>query len=135
MYFHVKSCFSFFISNFIDLISLPFSLDGAGKKCIVYLFKESVFCFVDCCYFFLFISISFYCFLFISISALFIFLSFLLLTLAFVCSSFSSCFRCRVQFSHSVISDDLRPHEPQHARPPCPSPTPRVHRNSCASSR
>ena len=34
---------------------------------------------------------------------------------------------CSVQFSHSVVSDSLRPHEPQHARPPCPSPTPRVH--------
>ena len=32
-----------------------------------------------------------------------------------------------VQFSHSVVSDSLRPHESQHARPPCPSPTPRVH--------
>ena len=32
-----------------------------------------------------------------------------------------------VQFSHSVVSDSLRPHEPQHARPPCPSPTPGVH--------
>ena len=32
-----------------------------------------------------------------------------------------------VQFSHSVVSDSLRPHEIQHARPPCPSPTPRVH--------
>ena len=39
-----------------------------------------------------------------------------------------------VQFSHSVMSDSLRPHELQHARPPCPSPTPRVHPNSCASS-
>ena len=29
-----------------------------------------------------------------------------------------------VQFSHSVMSDSLRPHESQHARPPCPSPTP-----------
>ena len=29
-----------------------------------------------------------------------------------------------VQSSHSVVSDSLRPHEPQHARPPCPSPTP-----------
>ena len=34
------------------------------------------------------------------------------------------------QFSHSVVSDSLRPHEPQQARPPCPSPTPRVHPNS-----
>ena len=40
-----------------------------------------------------------------------------------------------VQFSCSVVSDSLRPHESQHARPPCPSPTPRVHPNSCASSR
>ena len=39
-----------------------------------------------------------------------------------------------VQFSCSVISDSLRPHESQHARPPCPSPTPGVHPNSCPSS-
>ena len=32
-----------------------------------------------------------------------------------------------VQFSHSVMSYSLRPQESQHARPPCPSPTPRVH--------
>ena len=35
-----------------------------------------------------------------------------------------------VQFSWSVVSDSLQPHESQHARPPCPSPTPRVHSNS-----
>ena len=40
-----------------------------------------------------------------------------------------------VQFSCSVVSDSLQPHEPQHARPPCLSLTPRVHLNSCASSR
>ena len=34
------------------------------------------------------------------------------------------------QFSRSVVSDSLRPHEPQHARPPCPSPTPRVYPNT-----
>ena len=39
-----------------------------------------------------------------------------------------------VQFSRSVVSDSLRPHESQHARPPCPSPTPGVHSNSCPSS-
>ena len=39
-----------------------------------------------------------------------------------------------VQFSHSVVSDSLRPHEPQHARPPCPSPTPEVYPNSCPPS-
>ena len=40
-----------------------------------------------------------------------------------------------VQFSRSVVSDSLRPHGLQHARPPCPSPTPRVYPNSCPSSR
>ena len=40
-----------------------------------------------------------------------------------------------VQFSHSVVSDSLRPHESQHARPPRPSPTPGVYSNSCPSSR
>ena len=39
-----------------------------------------------------------------------------------------------VQFSHSVVSDSLRPHESQHIRHPCPSPTPRVHSNSRPSS-
>ena len=46
-----------------------------------------------------------------------------------VIPSFSS-----VQFSHSVVSNSLRPHESQHARPPCPSPTLRVYWNSCSSS-
>ena len=41
------------------------------------------------------------------------------------CELFSS-----VQFSRSVVSDSLRPHESQHARPPCPSPTPGVHSDS-----
>ena len=40
-----------------------------------------------------------------------------------------------VQFSRSVMSDSLRPHELQHAMPPCPSSTPGVHSNSCPSSR
>ena len=40
-----------------------------------------------------------------------------------------------VQFSHSVVSDSLWPHELQHARPPCPSPTPGVYSNSCPFSR
>ena len=40
-----------------------------------------------------------------------------------------------VQFSCSVVSDSLQPHESQHASPPCPSPTPRVHSNLCPSSR
>ena len=51
--------------------------------------------------------------------------------LKFICSvPFSS-----VQFSHSVMSNSLRLHESQHARPPCPSPTPGVHPNPCPSSR
>ena len=47
---------------------------------------------------------------------------------------------CRVrfnissQFSHSVMSDSLQPHESQLARPPCPSPTPGIYSNSCPSS-
>jgi len=44
-------------------------------------------------------------------------------------SKFSS-----VQFSRSVVSNSLRPHESQHARPPCPSPTPGVHPDSRPSS-
>ena len=40
-----------------------------------------------------------------------------------------------VQFNHSVVSNSLGPHELQHARPPCPSPTPGVDTNSCPSSR
>ena len=51
------------------------------------------------------------------------------------------CFKCKsffnvssVQFSRPVMSDSLWPHESQHARPPCPSPTPRVYPNSCPLS-
>ena len=39
-----------------------------------------------------------------------------------------------LQFNHSVVSDSFRPHEPQHTRPPCSSPTPRVHPNPCSLS-
>ena len=38
------------------------------------------------------------------------------------------------QISHSVVSDSLRPHESQHSRPPCPSPTPGVHSDSSTES-
>ena len=38
------------------------------------------------------------------------------------------------QISLSVVSDSLRPHESQHTRPPCPSPTPGVHSDSCPSN-
>ena len=44
-------------------------------------------------------------------------------------------FSASVLFSRSVVSNSLRPHETQHTRPPCPSPTPGVHSNSCPSSR
>ena len=39
-----------------------------------------------------------------------------------------------VQYSHSIMSNSLRPHELQHARPPCSSPVSRVHPNSCPLS-
>ena len=48
---------------------------------------------------------------------------------------FSSVQFSSVQFSSSVVSDSLRPHELQHARHPCPSPTPGVHSSSHPSSR
>ena len=54
---------------------------------------------------------------------------------SFTCKVEKRSFTPSVQFSRSVVSDSLWPHESQHARPPCPSPTPRVHPNSCASSR
>ena len=46
----------------------------------------------------------------------------------------NSIYMCSVQFSRSVVSDSLQPHESQHTRPPCPSPTPGVHSNSRPSS-
>ena len=46
----------------------------------------------------------------------------------------NTAFSPSVQFSHSVVSDSLWPHESQHARPPCPLPTPGVYSNSCPSS-
>ena len=47
---------------------------------------------------------------------------------------FPSPIRSSDQISRSVVSDSLRPHESQHDRPPCPSPTPGVHPDSCPSS-
>ena len=51
--------------------------------------------------------------------------------------NFSRTFRhfSSAQFSCSVLSNSLQSHEPQHARPPCPSPTPGAYSNSCPSSR
>ena len=52
----------------------------------------------------------------------------------FLSICFSSVQFNSVQFSRSVMSDSLRPHESQHTRPPCPSPSPGVHSNSRPSS-
>ena len=49
-------------------------------------------------------------------------------------TSFSLVQFSSVQFSCSVVSNSLRPHELQHARPPCPSPSPGVHSDSCTLS-
>ena len=46
-----------------------------------------------------------------------------------------ACMFTSIQFSHSVVFNSLQPHGWQHARPSCPSPTPRVYLNSCPSSR
>ena len=51
------------------------------------------------------------------------------------CSTFTASSFSSVQFSRSVMSDSWRPHELQHSRPPCPSPSPRVHSNICPTSR
>ena len=50
-------------------------------------------------------------------------------------SYISPCPSLTVQFSCSVVLDSLRPHEPQHTRTPCPSPTPGVYSNSSPLSR
>ena len=59
----------------------------------------------------------------------------LLLTFTYELSNYLSVQFSSVQSSCSVVSDPLQPHESQHARPPCPSPTPRVHSDSRPSSR
>ena len=66
-----------------------------------------------------------------------IFIEFILTFLSTICSSlhlFLWVSISSVQFSRSVMSDSLRPHEVQQARPPYPSPTPGVHPNPCPSS-
>ena len=50
------------------------------------------------------------------------------------CGKMQSCLWISVQFSHSVVSNSLRPHGLQHTRPPCPSPTPGAYSNSRPSS-
>ena len=49
-------------------------------------------------------------------------------------SIYSHTYLSSIHFNHSVVSDSLRPHGLQHARPPCSSPTPRVYSNSCPLS-
>ena len=91
LYFCVVCCdFSVFISNFVDLILFPFLLDESGQWFVyfIYLLKEPAFSFVDFCYSLLYFSF---------ISALIFIIYFLLLTLGFFISSFSSCFRCKVR--------------------------------------
>ena len=51
------------------------------------------------------------------------------------CCCLLTLFSISVQFSCSVVSDSLQPHESQHTRPPCPSPAPGVYSNSCPLSR
>ena len=58
-----------------------------------------------------------------------------LLLLCFLLIYWSYFWFSSIQFSHSVMSDSLRPHESKHARPPCPSPTPGVHSDSRPLSR
>ena len=53
----------------------------------------------------------------------------------FACFFLFICLLSSVQFSRSVVADTLQHHELQHARPPCPSPTPGVYQNLCALSR
>ena len=52
-----------------------------------------------------------------------------------IAGGFTANWSIQFQFSRSVVSDTLRSHESQHARPPCPSPTPGVYSNSCPLSR
>ena len=56
----------------------------------------------------------------------------------FLCKISDQCYTVplisSVQFSHSVVSDSLQPHGPQHARPPCPSPSPRAGSNTSIES-
>ena len=63
------------------------------------------------------------------------FISFLLFYCCYFQVTWHLCYISSVQFSRSVMSDYLWPHEPQHARTPCSSPTPRVHPNPCLLSR
>ena len=67
------------------------------------------------------------------IQEVFLFYSFKLIFFIFGCSWFEILWS--LQLSCSIVSDSLQSHGLQHARPPCPSPTPRAYPNSCALSR
>ena len=60
--------------------------------------------------------------------------NFLLWITSYSVSCFQSVSQSVSQFSRSVVYNSLWPHESEHARPPCPSPTPGVHSDSCPSS-
>ena len=84
------------------------------------------------CIFYVFVYLSFQIFEFVNLALKFagpLLLNPLVPSCNFQGLQFSS-----VQFSRSVVSNSLRPHESQHARPPCPSLNPGVHSNSCPSS-
>ena len=119
--------------NFFIFICLPFLQDS---NCTYFELLDIVH--LVC--FFLFQSLSFPYFILYSFSIDFFPISFnLLLNSSNVLSSQILNFLTfrsyiSVQFSCSVVSYSLWPHRPQHARPPCPSPTPRVYSNSCPPS-
>jgi len=139
----VISPFSFLIL-FIWFFSLCFLMSLANGLFILFIFLKNQLLALLICAMVSFVSSAFF-------SALIFVIYFLLVTLGLLISSFYSCFRCRVrlfflnfllflevgfycysvQFSRSVVSDSLWPHDLQHGRPPCPSPTPRIHSNPC----
>ena len=71
----------------------------------------------------------------LSVPCFFLLKNWLVCTFTFLCLTVWFISNTSVQFSRSVVSNSLWPHESQHARPPCPSPTPGVHPNSCALNR
>ena len=69
------------------------------------------------------------------VSQLYTYVQTIKLSTLHTCSFLYINYTSSVQFSRSLVPDSLWPHEPQHTRPPCPSPTPRVYSNSCPLSR
>ena len=95
-YFRIVCCnLSFFISNFVDLIHLLFSLDGSAKVLsILFIFSKN-----QLLVLLIFTIISFISFSFISAQIFMIFFLLLILFFVLFCFSFSSCFRCKVRLS------------------------------------